>query len=206
MLVIWGRTNSINVQKVLWCCEELALSYDRKDAGGKFGIVNTPEYRALNPNGLVPTMDDDGFVVWESNVIVRYLCAKHGKDTLWPQDLRTRAIAEQWMDWHVSTYSPAIRDAFWQLVRTPPEQRDANAIAASARKSAEAMTLLDAHLARHPFVAGDAFSMGDIPMGAGTWRYYQLAIERPSLPNLQRWLERLSERPAFRKVIMQPLT
>ena len=124
MLKIWGRNNSVNVQKVLWCCEELAVEYERIDAGGAFGIVNTPEYRRLNPNGLVPTIDDDGFVLWESHAIVRYLAAKHGAG-FWPEDRRMRAEADQWMDWSQTTFWPAIRPLFMGLIRTAPEQRDA---------------------------------------------------------------------------------
>ena len=124
MLKIWGRTNSVNVKKALWCLEELGLQYERTDAGMQYGVVNTPEYRKMNPNGLVPTMDEDGFILWESHSIVRYLAAKYGKGVLWPMDERTRAIANQWMDW-AFTFQGSVRDAFWNLIRTPPEKRDA---------------------------------------------------------------------------------
>src|SRR3989454_7315331 len=138
MLVIWGRNNSINVQKVLWCCEEMAIEYKRIDAGAVFGVVNTPEYRSLNPNGLVPTIDDDGFVLWESNAIIRYLAAKHGAGTLWPDDLRQRADADRWMDWATSTVAPAITPVFWGLIRTPAEKRDLKAIEEGREKLAQA--------------------------------------------------------------------
>ena len=206
MLVIWGRINSINVQKVLWCCEELALEYRRVDAGGAFGIVNTPEYRKLNPNGLVPTIEDDGLVLWESNAIVRYLAAKYPAAGIWPTDLRTRALADQWLDWSHTTYLPALRNMFLGLVRTVPEKRDMPAIEQSRADTATALEIVEAHLATHDYLAGNAFTMGDIAMGCGVWRWLSLPIERPALPNVQRWFERLALRPPYRKAVMLPLT
>jgi len=206
MLVVWGRTNSINVQKVLWCCEEIGVEYRRVDAGGAFGVVNTPEYRKLNPNGLVPTIEDDGLVLWESNAIIRYLAAKHSTGHLWPTDLRTRALADQWLDWSHTTYLPALRDMFLGLVRTAPDQRDMRAIEQSRVQTAAALEIVDAHLARHEYLAGDAFTMGDIAMGCGVWRWLSLPIERPALPHVGRWFNRLALRPPCRQVVMQPLS
>ena len=123
MLRIWGRLSSVNVQKVVWCADELGLAYERIDAGGAFGLTRTPEYLAMNPNSLVPVLDDDGFVLYESNAIVRYLAARHSRGTLWPEDLAKRADADRWMDWQTNTYQPAMRDIFWQLVRTPADKR-----------------------------------------------------------------------------------
>jgi glutathione S-transferase len=154
MLVIWGRNSSVNVQKVLWCCEELALPYRRIDAGGAFGIVGTPEYRRLNPNGLVPTIDDDGFVLWESNAILRYLAAKHPAGTLWPADPAARAAGDQWMDWSATTFWPAIRPLFLGLIRTAPDKRDPKVLEDSRRATADALAILDAHLASRDYVAG----------------------------------------------------
>ncbi len=204
MLKIWGRTNSVNVKKALWCVEELGLPYERADAGMQFGVVNTPEYRAMNPNGLVPTMDEDGFILWESHSIVRYLSARHGKGLLWPVDERTRASANQWMDWAFS-FQSGVRDAFWNLIRTPPEKRDAQAIEKSRLKSGETAAILDAALAGRAYVAGD-FSMGDIPIGAEVQRWMRLPMARPKLPNLEAWFERLCTRPAFRKNVDIPLS
>ena len=206
MLTIWGRNNSVNVQKALWCCEEVAVRYQRTDAGGAFGIVNTPAYRKLNPNGLVPTLDDGGFVLWESNAIVRYLAASYGAGGLWPNDPRARAAADQWMDWQVATFWPAIRALFMGLVRTPPAERDAQAIESSRKNTAEVLAIVDAHLGSRPYLAGDAMTMGDIPMGCAIWRWMALPIERPQLPNVQRWFDALAQRPAYRKVVMLPLT
>ena len=206
MLKIWGRNNSVNVQKVLWCCEELGVQYQRIDAGGAFGVVNTPQYRALNPNGLVPTVEDGGFVLWESNAIVRYLSAKHGAGKLWPEDLVVRAEADKWMDWQTTTFWPNFRPLFWNLVRTPADQRDTAAMEDSRLQTAENLGYLDAQLKGRAFVAGDRFSMGDIPMGAGVWRWVSLAFERPSLPNLERWYASLAERPPYKAVVMLPIS
>jgi glutathione S-transferase len=204
MLKIWGRVNSVNVKKALWCIEELGLPYERTDAGMQYGIVNTPEYRSMNPNGLVPTMDENGFILWESHSIVRYLAAKFGKGVLWPMDERTRAVANQWMDWAFS-FQGSVRDSFWHLIRTPPEKRDAQAIENSRLKSAEMARVLDAALADQMYVAG-AFSMGDIPIGCEVQRWMRLPMERPKLPHLEAWFERLCVRTAFRKNVDIPLT
>ena len=206
MLVIWGRNNSVNVQKALWCCEELGLAYKRVDAGGTFGVVNTPEYRRLNPNGLVPTIDDDGFVLWESNAIVRYLAGKHGQGGVFPAEPRTRALADQWMDWQVSLFWPTIRPVFMGLVRTPEPQRDMQAIESARAKTAETLGILDAHLASRRFLAGDAFTIADIPMGCSIWRWMMLPIERPRQPNVERWFDALKQRPTYEKIVMLPLS
>ena len=204
MLKIWGRVNSVNVKKALWCVEELGLPYERVDAGMQYGVVDTPEYRRMNPNGLVPTMDEDGFILWESHAIVRYLSAKHGKGVLWPMDVRTRATANQWMDWAFS-FQASVRDAFWNLVRTPPEKRDAQSIEKSRVKSGEMAAVLDAALAGQLYVAG-AFSMGDIPIGCEVQRWMRLPMQRPKYANLEAWFERLCARPAFKKIVDIPLS
>ena len=204
MLKIWGRSNSVNVKKALWCVEELALPYERIDAGMQYGVVNTPEYRKMNPNGLVPTLDEDDFILWESHSIVRYLAAKYGKGVLWPMNERTRALASQWMDWAFS-FQANLRNVFWGLVRTPPEKRDLNAIEEGRKKCGEMLGILDAALADQHYVAG-AFSMGDIPIGCHTQVWMRLPIERPKQPNLEAWFERLCARPAFKKTVDLPLT
>ena len=206
VLTIWGRTNSINVQKVLWCCAELDIAYERIDAGGSFGVSNTPDYLAMNPNGLVPTIDDGGFILWESNVIVRYLAAKHGQGTLYPSDLKDRAEAERWMDWQVTTLWAAMRPLFFGYVRTPPEQRDPAALAAAQRGSEEALSILDRYLKERAFLAGERFTMGDIPAGISVYRWISMPIARPDFPHVARWYQALTERPGFRTHVMHPLT
>jgi glutathione S-transferase len=206
MLKIWGRNNSVNVQKVLWCCEEMGVKYERIDAGGQFGVVNTPQYRALNPNGLVPTLEDGPFVLWESNAIVRYLTAKHSAGKMWPEDLKIRAEADKWMDWQCTTFWPAFRPLFWNLVRTPIDQRDEKAMEESRLRTAEVLGYLDAHLKHRTYLTGDELTMGDIPMGCAIWRWFGLQIERPELPHLQRWFDNLRQRPAYQNMVMLPLT
>jgi len=204
MLKIWGRTNSVNVKKVLWAADELGLRYQRVDAGMEFGVVSTPEYRKLNPNALVPTIEDDGFVLWESHSIVRYLAAKHGAGSLWPIDPRARADAERWMDW-AFTFQAAFRTVFWSLVRTPPEKRDPKAIEEARKKSADLLAIPDEALAGRQYLGG-SFNMGDIPLGCHVQLWMRLPIERPAHPNLTAWFERLCTRPAFRKNVDIPLS
>ena len=206
MLKIWGRTNSVNVQKVLCCCGELEIPYERVDAGGQFGRTGEPDYLAMNPTGLVPTIVDDGFALWESNTIVRYLCAKHGASTLWPEDPVTRALAEKWMDYQLGTLWVAFRAAFLGLVRTPSEQRDMDQIDASLEGTARTLSLLDRHLADKEYVVGSSFTMGDIALGTTAYRWLNMEIERPEMPNLVAWHDRLSRRPAYQRSIMVPFT
>ena len=206
MLKIWGRKNSINVQKVLWCCGELGIPFERVDAGMQFGVNNTVEYREKNPNGLVPTIEDDGFVLWESHAIVRYLARRHGRGTLWPSDDQAAADADRWMDWFSTTLWVAMRPVFWTLVRTPPEQRNHAELAENQKKLANHFAILNRELARKPYAAGPAFSMGDIPLGVAAFRWYNLPLERPAHPHLDRWYASLCERPAFREHCMAPLT
>ena len=206
MVKLWGRLSSINVQKVVWVLDELGVAFQRAEAGGAFGVVDTPEYRALNPNGLVPTIDIDGFVLWESNAIVRHLAATHAAGGLWPADPRTRADADRWMDWQTTAATPALRDAFWGLVRAKPEARDEAAIGRSLEASARAAILLDGHLAGRPFVAGERFSTGDIAVGCHAHRWLNMAIARPDLPHLAAWYARLRERPGAQGVLALPVT
>jgi glutathione S-transferase len=205
MLRIWGRVNSVNVKKALWAADELGLKYERIDAGMQFGVNKTPEYLKMNPTGLVPTLSDDGFTLWESHTIVRYLCAKHGMGTLCPADPQARADAERWMDW-AFTFQNAMRDVFWGLIRTPPEKRDPKAIEEGRKKSIALLAIPEAVLAGRKYIAGDGFTMGDIPIGCEVQRYMRVPIERPSFPNVEAWFERLRERPAFRKNVDVPLS
>jgi glutathione S-transferase len=207
MLKVWGRKTSSNVQKVMWAIGDLGLAHERVDIGGPFGGNKEPAYLAMNPNGLVPTLEDGDVMLWESNTIVRYLAAKHGAGKLEPADPAAHARASQWMDWQLSVAAPAIFGAFWGLIRTPPEKRDAAAIATSQAKTTDAMKIFDAALAKRAFAAGDSFSMGDIPVGIMVYRYWQLVPERPPLPNLQRWYAAIEKRPGFRDhVAAVPLT
>jgi len=207
MLKIWGRKNSVNVQKVMWTLGELALPHERIDIGGAFGKNRDADYLALNPNGLVPTLQDGDFVLWESNAIGRHLAEQHPAAGLLPDDPRSRARAGQWMDWQLSVLGPALSPAFWGLVRTPPEKRDPAAIAASRHAATDAVRMLDAQLACTAYVAGDAFSVGDIPVGLMGYRFRELFPDRPALPNFERWYATLAARAAFKDhVLSMPLT
>jgi glutathione S-transferase len=209
MIKIWGRNTSSNVQKAMWAVGELKLEHQRIDIGGAFGMNKEPKYLAMNPNGLVPTLEeDDGFLLWESNSVVRYLAAKYDKaNVLEPKDLKQRALASQWMDWQLSVVGPAITPAFWGLIRTPPEKRDAAAIKGSQEKTTAAMQIMDAQLAKTKFMTGDTFSYGDIPIGVMCYRYRQLVPGRPKTPNLDRWYDAIASRPAFKdQVASVPLS
>jgi glutathione S-transferase len=202
MIKIWGRNTSVNVQKVMWAVGELNLPHERIDVGGSFGKNKEAPYLAMNPNGLVPTLEEDGFILWESNSIVRYLAAKYGPGKLAPADLRERARASAWMDWQLSVAAPAIHGMFWGLIRTPPEKRDPAAIEASREKTAAAMKILDAQLAKTAFVAGDTLSMGDIPVALMAYRFRRLVAERSGLDNLERWFIGIEQRPAFKQHVL----
>jgi glutathione S-transferase len=209
MLRIYGRANSINVQKALWAADECGLVYERMDVGGAFGGNDQPWYRAMNPNGVVPTIDDGGYTLWESNSIVRYFAATHAAGTLWPTDPKVRGEAERWMDWQLSTIQGGMTTLFWGWIRTPPEKRDLDAMEKARIATADLWTRLDGHLATRAYVAGSQFTMGDIPVGAMAYRWLNLPFERaglPETPHLRAWYDRLATRPAYQKHVMVKMT
>jgi glutathione S-transferase len=206
MLTLWGRANSINVQKVLWTLAEVAAPFDLINAGREFGMVDTPEYLAMNPNGKVPTLRDGELVLWESNAIVRYLCASYGDTPLYPSDLAARADGERWMDWCASTVSPVMTPLFFGLIRTPPGQRNQEEITAAAAAMNELAAMVDAALAGRDYLAGGAFSMADIPLGCYIYRWSALPVARSRYANLEAWQARLAQRDAFRRHVMLPLS
>jgi glutathione S-transferase len=197
MITVWGRKNSINVQKVMWLVAELGLPHERIDAGGSFGLTTEPAYLALNPNSTVPTIRDGDFVVWESNTVLRYLAATYAAGELWPAGARRRSEAERWMDWQLSVLAPAITPLFWQIIRTPEGKRDASVIDASARKCNAAFSILEAHLATKTYLAGGSLTVGDFAVGCVVSRWLSMPIERPGLPNVAKYFKLLSSRPAF---------
>ena len=198
MLTVWGRANSSNVQKVMWAIGELGLAHERIDLGGPFGGLDEPAFRAKNPNGLIPVLEDGGLTIWESHAIVRYLAGRYGRGGLCPADPGTRALADQWMEWFHTTLNPAFGPVFAGLVWTPPSKQDPEAVAAAAARTAKVLEILEARLGDVPFVAGEALTMGDIPYGPFLYRYFTLEISRPSLPSLEAYYRRLQERPAYR--------
>jgi len=205
MLKIWGRTTSANVHKVVWLCDELGIEYERYDVGGEFGGNDTSEYLAMNPTGRIPTIDDDGFILWESNACVRYLAAKYGEGTLIPVDLQERADADRWMDWQQTTLLPPFVPVFHGMVRTPPEQRDHDKIKTAVVAAAKVFGMLDARLADRNYVTGPNFSIGDIPAGCLVYRWLGMDIDRPSMPSLEAWYRRLTERKPYQTHIMIPI-
>ena len=206
MLKIWGRMSSINVKKVVWTAQELGLDFQRTEAGGLFGVVTTPDYMALNPNSLVPVIEDDDYVLWESNVIVRYLCAKYSSRQMYPTDLRERFDAERWMDWQQTSLNPVSRPGFWQLIRTAPEQRNAVLMAESNAAVEALMFTLDMHLANRAFMVGERFTMADIPLACEVHRWFGLPQPRQSRPHIERWYADLRARQASKGVLDMALS
>jgi glutathione S-transferase len=194
MITLYGRNNSINVQKALWALAEAGVAFERIDVGGAFGGNDTPEYLAMNPNGRIPTLDDGGFILWESNVIVRYVAAKYG-DGLWPSDNAERALAEQWMDWEQTTVEPTIRPVFWGLIRTPPEERDLDEIGRARQELIDIWGRLDRHLADRAYVLGERFTMGDIPPGAVLHRWLSFA-STSTVPSCPIWRPGMGASPS----------
>lgn len=206
MLKIWGRASSANVQKVMWLIGELGIAHERIDAGLQFGQNNEDWFEAMNPNRTVPVLDDDGFILWESNAILRYLARRQDAETLYPSGLRERADIERWMDWQLGVLSPWITAILKNLIRTPPEKRDQAVIDNAIAQATKGMRLLDKHLAGRDFVVADALTLADIALGPMAQRWHAFPIERPELPALAAWYGRLTERPAYREHVMLPLS
>ena len=205
MLKVFGRTSSVNVQKVMWMIGELGLDSERMDVGGAFGRNDQDWYLALNPMGRVPVLDDDGYILWESHSIIRYLARKHDSD-LYPREPWACGDVDKWMDWQIGFHQPAITPAFWGLIRTPEAERDMAAIRAASTATANLCAIVDAHLQDRDFMAGDQLSLADIPVGAMTYRWYGLDVEHPNYPNLRAWYDRLTQRPAYQEHVMLPIT
>jgi glutathione S-transferase len=207
MLKVWGRRSSFNVQKVLWFLGELGLAYEHIPAGGSFGRLDEPAFRELNPHGRVPVLEDDNLAIWESHAILRYLAARYSPGKFWSDDPAARAGIERWMDWMQTTLQPDfLNGVFWGYYRTPEAQRDWPAINQSLARCADHFRLLDNILAANPFLTGDQLSLADIPAGTSLYRYFELDIDRPEVPNLTAWYARLQQRPAFREHVMVPFT
>lgn len=202
MLKIWGRRNSSNVRKVLWCAEEIGLPYESIEVGGSFGGTGSAEYQAMNPNGLVPVIEDHGLPLWESNAIVRYLSARYALGTLYLEDPASRALGEKWMDWTTSRMAPVYSELIWGVMRTAPADRDEARINAALVRAGDLLAMADAELAQRPWLSGDRFAMGDIPLGALLYAWYEMPIQRPELPHLADWYARLRERPAYQRGVM----
>lgn len=207
-ITIWGRANSVNVQKVLWCLRELELPYQRIDAGMAFGKNREPEYLTMNPNGRVPTLVDGDFVLWESNSIMRYLVrAYRPQSPIYPQSPKIRAGVDRWLDWTLSTLQPVDRPVFWALVRTPIEQRDMAVIQRDADAEAEQWKIVESYLAKRRFIEGDDLTLADIALGAYARRWFGVeGIRKPKFTHLERWFKQFRTRPGFKEFIAPPLT
>lgn len=206
MLKIMGRRDSSNVQKVVWCCGELGLPFEREDIGGKFGRNQDHAYLAVNPNGLVPTLEDGDFILWESNSIVRYLVDRYGPGKLVPATAEGRADANRWMDWQLTMLGPTLVPLFMGLIRTPAEKRDLAAIDKGVKAGHARWNIVEHYLEGRDYLVGDSFTMGDIPLGIWAYRWFNLPIQRNALPRVESWYRRLCERPAFKEHVMMPLT
>ena len=213
MLKLWGRNNSSNVKKVMWACAELGVPYERIDAGLHFGITTTDEFREKNPNGMIPVIEDDGFVLWESNAIVRYLCAKHPVAPFYPADLQTRASADRWMDWQCTTISPPLGTAFRHLVRSPQADWDMKMICTNIPRVADLWKIADRQLGKTKWLAGEDFTLGDVPLAILAYTWFELPLERAGLaqvrvplPHLDRWYGQLNAMKNFRDIVAIGLT
>jgi glutathione S-transferase len=205
MLKLWGRTSSINVRKVLWILQALDIPFERVDAGLSFGIVKTPEYVAKNPNAMIPLLEDGDFSLWESNVIVRYLCAKYAHGTLYPESIEQQFDAERWMDWQQTTLNNASRDAFYQWIRVKPELRNHTLIAKSVADTEPLLQMIDHQLIGRAYMMGDHLTMADIPIACEVHRWWGLPQPRPAWVNIERWYAQMLAHPASRGVLDLPL-
>ncbi|MDX3906446.1 MAG: glutathione S-transferase family protein [Pigmentiphaga sp.] len=206
MMTIWGRLTSINVAKAVWAARELGLQFERIDVGGPYGGLDKPEYVAMNPNSKIPTLDEDGYILWESNSIVRYLAAQYGAGTLWPTDPRERGLSDRWLDWQATEFAPAMAPAFLGLVRTPEAQRNHQAIADAVTRTNRLVKLLEGVFGDgRQFIAGDRFTIGDIAVGCAVDRWFLLPVDRPDTPALAQWHERVSSRPSAQGILKQEL-
>jgi glutathione S-transferase len=205
MLKIWGRRSSFNVQKVMWLVGELDLAHEHIPAGGSFGGLDTPEFLAMNPHGHVPVIDDGGTIIWESHTILRYLAARYSEGRFWPPHPDERSFPERWMDWLQTTLQPDfLEGVFWSFYRTPASLRNWQVIHKNVERCARHFQLLDRMLADRKYLCGDAISLADIAVGTSLYRYFELDIEHPPVPNVARWYQRLQQRPAYREHVMVP--
>ena len=211
-LTIWGRTNSINVQKVLWVCEDLNIAHRRIDAGMEHGVNKTPEYLHINPNGLVPTINDGGFILWESHAVMRYLIRRSESavspnvESLYPVNIKGAALVDQWLDWVNTVAWPAMRPLFWGWVRLKPEERNLQDLENSRQLVIKALTMFDVHLKNSTYAAGEYFTLADIPISLIVYRWFNLPIDRPHFEHLERWYTLVGKRAGFKKYCTSPLT
>lgn len=205
MLKVWGRRSSFNVQKVMWLIGELDLAHAHIDAGGKFGGLDLPDFLAMNPHGRVPVIQDGDVIVWESHAILRYLAARYGVGKFWSDNPVARTPVDGWMDWSQTSLQPDfLGGVFWGFYRTPEAGRNWPAIRAALERCAVHFEKLDRLLEDRAYLLGDVLSLADITIGTSLYRYFELEIERPSLPQIERWYRTLQQRAAFAEHVMIP--
>ena len=206
-LHIWGRLNSINVQKVLWLCEDLKIPFERTDAGMQYGVNKTQSYLQLNPNGLVPVIKDNELVLWESHAILRYLSKKHDvADILYPKSADQSAKIDQWLDWYNTTAWTVMRPLFWGFIRTKLEERNLQELEKTRVQMSSILKILDYQLKSTPWVTGDHFTIADLPLALIAFRWFNLPIEREDYQHLSRWFKQIELRPGYIKYASAPLT
>ena len=207
MLKIWGRNNSINVKKVLWIAEELGLKYENFEVGGKFGGLDTAEFLKLNPNGLIPVIEDEGFVLWESNSILRYIAAQYGQDSFWVEDCKKRGATEKWMDWASEELFPLFKAILFNAVRLPPEKRNTDILANAIDGFEKKLSIIENEFSLSPWLSGKNFGLADIVVGTYIYYYYEINIKRlTKFSKVEDWYQRLQKRPAYKKIIMIPIS
>jgi glutathione S-transferase len=205
MLRVWGRRSSFNVQKVMWLVAELGIEHEHIELGGSFAGLDTDRFRAMNPHGKVPVIDDDGVIVWESHAILRYLAATYGRRTFWPESAQGRAAQDQWMDWSNTSVQPDfLNGVFWGFYRTPESERNLAAVDRAINACRCHFLLLDQHLATRRYIGGEAFGLADIPLGTTLYRYFGLDIDRPRVKHVENLYARLRERSAYQAHVMVP--
>lgn len=200
-ITVWGRASSANVQKVRWMLAELGLGYEHIELGGRFGGNREPDYLAMNPNGLVPTIRDGDFVLWESHAIIRYLAAQYGDASMWPQSPVLRAETDRWTDWTATTFQPAWLGVFWKFYRTAAEDRDPALIAAGLEATERCFEIMDARLAMSPWLGGGSLSYADIAAGIAMHRWRHMGLDRRVHPNVERWADALMTREGYRETV-----
>ena len=205
MLILWGRITSINVQKVVFALGEAGVAFERRDVGGAFGGLQTPEYKAMNPNGMIPVLQDGDLAIWESNAIVRYVAARYAEGTLWPRDPGERTKADRWADWQQTVVGASMGPSFLGLIRTPPEKRDMAAIEASIARTEAAFDMLEAHLSTSPHVGGEAFTFADVVLTPSAHRWLHMPVARRARPALERWYAAMAARPAAGPALPLPV-
>lgn len=205
MLKVIGRRSAFNVQKVMWFIAELDLPHEHIERGGAAGGLDSPAHLALNPHGRIPVIVDGETVVWESHAILRYLAARFAPDRFWNDDPAARARVDQWLEWSgYKLQRDFLTGVFWGYYRTPEASRDNEAVARAIEAVGEDLAHLEKLLAGNRFLLGDDLCLADIAAGTNMFRYFNIDIERRDLPNVARWYDELTKRPAYQAHVMLP--